>query len=570
MQNESVVQQSMAVLKTREKRKTPKTRTGCRTCKARRIKCDEGKPHCLRCMKLGIECEGYKIAMKVSQWQTAALKTLQPAPSRQPHIGPSFQTGEEYRYFEIFKTDSIPLLGGVFSSHLWERIIPQASENERYVLDAVIAIGALTRTTKCHNANETLTQFGMGHKFSFATRQAPINDYEYAVRQYSKALREIQASLSDGRDLLRKTLLACLLIFCFETFCGNQTSALLQAQSGINFVRTWQPDQHKSGMAGVHSSEPSLIEDELVQAFARLDLQIVTVMDVRPLELHRTVKEDCFRAIKQMPCVFTSIIEARKWCELLVRLNLHFKAESLAVGNSHGVACFVSKLETEDTLEHRMGSSSLHEPQIMPSTLLPEYATYITHVNRWEVAFDPLFNSLQALNHEDLVGATLCLLHIRMSEIFLSSSFFTLELSYDKFLPQFRQIVDLTQSIYGEFVYGPQGHLVYHFDFGIVPPLFLTATKCRDRDVRRKAIGLLRRAPLREGVSDSICCGAMGEWTMQQEEMGIETGIIPEHRRLKIGTSSIDLAGRKARMWCSQRRTADAVETEWKEAVLTW
>jgi hypothetical protein len=495
---------------------------------------------------------------------------LQPTLFCQPHIGPWFKTGEEYRYFEIFKTDAIPLLGGVFSSHLWERLIPQASENERFVLDAVIAIGALIRTTKCHDADQTLTQFGTGQTLSIATRHTPTNDYEYAVRQYSKALREMQVSLSDGSDLLRNTLLACLLVFCFETFCGNQTTALLHAQSGLDFLRKWQPNEHTSVMAGVQSPEPSIIEDELVQAFARLDLQIVTVMDTRPLELHRSLKKDCFKAIKHMPCVFTTIDEARKWCELLMRLNLHFKAESLAVGNSQGIASLSSKIEMEDALEYPMGSSSLHEPQFMPSALLPEYATYVTQLKRWKAAFDPLFTYLQASNHEDVVGATLCLLHVKMGEIFLASSFSTLELSYDKFLPQFRQIVDLTESIYDKFVHENQGHLVYHFDFGIVAPLFLTATKCRDRVVRRKAIKLLKAAPLREGVSDSTCCGLMGEWTMHQEEFGVETRIIPEHRRLKIRASNIDLPRRMAQMRCAQRKSADDEELEWKEAVLTW
>ena len=57
---------------------------------------------------------------------------------------------------------------------------------------------------------------------------------------------------------------------------------------------------------------------------------------------------------------------------------------------------------------------------------------------------------------------------------------------------------------------------------------------------------------------------------MRQEELGIETGIIPEHRRLKIRTSNVDLPGRKAQMRCTQRKSADDVELEWKEAVLGW
>ncbi|KAH7394190.1 hypothetical protein DE146DRAFT_757667 [Phaeosphaeria sp. MPI-PUGE-AT-0046c] len=33
---------------------------GCITCKKRHVKCDEGKPNCWRCRRLGVDCEGYK------------------------------------------------------------------------------------------------------------------------------------------------------------------------------------------------------------------------------------------------------------------------------------------------------------------------------------------------------------------------------------------------------------------------------------------------------------------------------------------------------------------------------
>ncbi|KAK2059145.1 hypothetical protein LY76DRAFT_615956 [Colletotrichum caudatum] len=37
----------------------PKVRTGCRTCKVRRVKCDEARPTCERCRKVGMACDGY-------------------------------------------------------------------------------------------------------------------------------------------------------------------------------------------------------------------------------------------------------------------------------------------------------------------------------------------------------------------------------------------------------------------------------------------------------------------------------------------------------------------------------
>ncbi|RSL93548.1 hypothetical protein CEP52_013182 [Fusarium oligoseptatum] len=37
-----------------------KVKTGCATCRIRKIKCDEGKPFCLKCVKTGRTCDGYE------------------------------------------------------------------------------------------------------------------------------------------------------------------------------------------------------------------------------------------------------------------------------------------------------------------------------------------------------------------------------------------------------------------------------------------------------------------------------------------------------------------------------
>ncbi|KAI1627463.1 hypothetical protein EDD37DRAFT_647138 [Exophiala viscosa] len=43
----------------RQRKWAPKVRTGCKTCKVRKKKCDETKPHCLRCVKDKFTCDGY-------------------------------------------------------------------------------------------------------------------------------------------------------------------------------------------------------------------------------------------------------------------------------------------------------------------------------------------------------------------------------------------------------------------------------------------------------------------------------------------------------------------------------
>ncbi|KAJ6781157.1 hypothetical protein PWT90_07868 [Aphanocladium album] len=51
--------QSMGAVTARKKIFHSKTRTGCLTCRARRVKCDEARPVCRRCITANRECRGY-------------------------------------------------------------------------------------------------------------------------------------------------------------------------------------------------------------------------------------------------------------------------------------------------------------------------------------------------------------------------------------------------------------------------------------------------------------------------------------------------------------------------------
>ncbi|KAF2809949.1 uncharacterized protein BDZ99DRAFT_387453 [Mytilinidion resinicola] len=58
------------------KRKQSKSRNGCSTCKAKRLKCDETKPTCQQCTRRGVPCGGYK---KDFKWRAFDDASFQPA-----------------------------------------------------------------------------------------------------------------------------------------------------------------------------------------------------------------------------------------------------------------------------------------------------------------------------------------------------------------------------------------------------------------------------------------------------------------------------------------------------------
>jgi hypothetical protein len=88
-----------------------------------------------------------------------------------------------------------------------------------------------------------------------------------------------------------------------------------------------------------------------------------------------------------------------------------------------------------------------------------------------------------------------------MNIILLTRAFNPPESTYDKFLDQFRTIVELSERIHHLLVSpsgasdedGEVGVGVFRFEIGILPALSQVSLLCREKEIRRKAIRLLQR-----------------------------------------------------------------------------
>ncbi|KAJ5810885.1 hypothetical protein N7447_010401, partial [Penicillium robsamsonii] len=99
----------------RRRKWAPKLKSGCMTCKVRRVKCDEEKPHCRRCMSTGRKCDGYAHPPFVVE----VLKSCHNNDSRGQRL---------VKYDMIGPGSSSPL----FESHLLDKVtIPYAHLSEQ-------------------------------------------------------------------------------------------------------------------------------------------------------------------------------------------------------------------------------------------------------------------------------------------------------------------------------------------------------------------------------------------------------------------------------------------------------
>lgn len=130
----------------------------------------------------------------------------------------------------------------------------------------VVAVAALSKVTS--DSDQKLILDGIGEE-SCRLRQ----EHQYALKNYKKALRGMRKAIDSGEHDLRNAMLACLLFFSIENLQGRQSPACSLASSGVALFHDWI-GKDKAGLTTRSSSNEHVIENDLVQAFAGLDIHV--------------------------------------------------------------------------------------------------------------------------------------------------------------------------------------------------------------------------------------------------------------------------------------------------------
>jgi hypothetical protein len=126
----------------------------------RRVKCDETKPDCLRCIRTGRKCDGYASSLPISEASVTDNSNRYPpfAPRNRPPpsnltqsmssivLRDSLQdfrgTKLEHRHLDFFYNQTAPSLARYFDSRFWNILVPQLACSEPSVQHAMIALAS--------------------------------------------------------------------------------------------------------------------------------------------------------------------------------------------------------------------------------------------------------------------------------------------------------------------------------------------------------------------------------------------------------------------------------------------
>ncbi|RDW73279.1 hypothetical protein BP6252_07186 [Coleophoma cylindrospora] len=519
----------------RKKASAPKVRSGCKT--LRRIKCDEGKPTCLKCSIYGRPCGGYSQDTENKAPKTSLLLPKQTYSANLPLVySPGAcpqESGQDWHYFEHYRDSTAFSVAGSYDPALWNNVVLQAAEQEPSLKRMLRALAALDLTPA--------TTRGL-YSWNFSgSADDPHEHHRYALREYGKALRETRDRVLQGQSNLRTSLIFSHLSIAIETFHGNFEPALAQVYNATRLLDD-SGFTEKSYLESTSKPNPATgVEDELAQMFYALSFIAMTFTpDIIPVQVHLKRKNDHEETVAQMPSTFDSVRQAIFYMRVIARRCSHFQAASWMFDESQtGPPNPGAYLGFMDRVSNAVVPEAFEEQQ-----------KYLQDLERWNSAVAPLAQHSHTPAGREYRGAIALLqLHSVGTYINVSSALTADELFYDVLIPQFQSMVQLSREVYA---FLPTAK--YTLAFRAVAYLAMTARKCRDPVLRREAIQLLAATPRREMFWDSIVAAQIGLWVVSLEEEGMVDGFVPKTSRVRNIAMNIDMETRSIHVWCMQPR----------------
>ncbi|KAH6885433.1 hypothetical protein B0T10DRAFT_444714 [Thelonectria olida] len=407
-----------------------KVRTGCLTCKIRKVKCDEGKPHCDRCVRTGRKCDGYATPEELG------LVSVRP---RQGFQG--IETVDEGRALQFFCEIAGPFLSGATDPYFWTRLVMQFSNFEPAVRQSVVAISTLYEQVQADPEPKVRLQ-----------------DSRLALRHYNAAIRELKSM--DNQPLV---LLVCVLFICIEFLQSNREAAIEHCKHGIAILEKIGPDV-------------PWVKEYLVPVFRRLS--------VFPFFFgNDTTNFPNLVALESpSPASFSSFSDAHSMMDgtFSRTLQLVRQGDPYRLGTSRHEAvplqlCAKQK-EIKALLEQwQVLFDSFEERSMLAATPVTE------HFQLGEDYMKKMSRVFLSVRHE-------------VCRIWSEMAFTSDETAYDVYIDNFRRLIKKCISLIITLPEGAKITATspkFIFETGFTPMLFFIAMKCRCLETRLEALRLM-------------------------------------------------------------------------------
>jgi len=464
----------------------------------RHIKCDEGRPVCLKCQDTGRTCDGYlsdtkrRTALNNKALFTTPVierkpfmrshRSLIPAPLNLAVTG----TTPERQCFEYFCLQIGQELSTALQSEPTYQFVLQACYADDAVKAAVIAIGSMGQRLRI---DQVLT----------SNNQEANAFQRFAQVQYCKAIELLRARIvNEAQPRVELALISCYLFVILGFLQGNEADSLVHLRSGLKILR------RENGFKGAMNP----LRREITRIFSVMDMEATHWLGLESFQ--STIIMPLDGPVSDPP----SLITFSNFDDAAIALI--FQITRL----SH----FQRWITAYDTTLHSI-----------PQDAYKRHQDLLNDLQRWPVGLEILLGEVGDLSHEMRDRVTLMRLNHRITVIQLSTCLNTRDEqgSYEENNVDYRQMLVLAKSvicnldglvkprvrdIFAAIDHSRDSIPLFSFYAGVIRPLYILAISCRDLRLCREAVSWLSVRPWREGAWDSFSMAKIAERKIQQLE----------------------------------------------------
>lgn len=517
----------------------PKVRTGCKTCKIRRVKCDESQPSCERCLKAKLACDGYDTSaappptatpkagprgeqgdghistiatrknLALRPKTTRGLQVLSPNPTTKrfmPH---------EVPYFDFFRHGLVDDLSGYSCFDFWPRVVLSEAMDTDCVRDAILAIAALSRGISS-SPQKKLAVGTVGKPsalFPWTANRIVNENHRAALKYYIQALSTFRKQVLPGVEIhsSRTVFIMTMLLITFELIQGNMGAVDHLLTNSIQLLK---------GSFGEYCRDScDLRPQRKTQGMTDGDLDDMAHM-LPFLSLMGTVTPFLKAQWNNLPLWNSSSVN---------------DVPSLENRNARQLQARWDRFITRAMV---FASQAMAPTQLNISCDFPrEQREYLSHLARWRDVLDVGLSRATTLGDNQAQRAIqLMQLHRMMLNIIVQSCLDPTDMAWDECESEFYVLVERCLAFAIE--HRPNyRHAGFTLSMGVLSALGPAIAKCRNHNIRMRALGIARCMPWREGAWDAEAelFGKLGAVLLEERGRDGNGVITPENRWTWMG-----------------------------------
>ncbi|KAI1750610.1 hypothetical protein F4782DRAFT_508930 [Xylaria castorea] len=494
-----------------------RSRSGCVTCRIRKVKCDEAYPACRRCISTGRACDGYGVwgggggsgsgKLHGLRWPRDGVLTAITSP-KPLHVPFLIASAVEKEYFDWFQHHTLSKLPGSFNSAFWGTLLPQACLSERAVFNAVLALSSVHRGG-CRS-------LGRGKGYKKLASMKPANKAEiFTLEHYLQAITHLQPYFSCiDRASFRITLIVCIVFVSIDFLRGNFNSAQNHVRGGLRLIADMQQlvsngiendrVSNVNGSAHLTAGIGDSTDHWIMEVFSRLYIQINLC---QPLSSHPYTVP--FQIPSPHPPLQKFDSYRFAWLELDRQLHRIYHLASQARQHQRNSA-------TSSPLS--IGMARLQQSVLVDLDHWAEIlrASKESLLGNESVEYQKAYCILALYHTMATIMAHTCT-HPEDESVFdaYTDCFILLTEQATALCSIPGGSLEQTAPVSDRITFDTSRSIV---DVGCIPQLYYAALKCRIHRVRHKAVELLQPMVHREGFWDARIAATVARRVMEVEE----------------------------------------------------